>query len=156
MVLTGIGCSGASLPDADNSGARGLGLKPEAPAWYFKRTEWLWSQLSINRCTQSGENKTWNGGKKWDDDRGQKILTDILFFSFFFSFPVRQSKDPSLGLFTHATKPYSYTHTLQLFSGQGCRLKTVFSSSLSKVPYEGAGWRSCVCVCVQGVHQCTV
>lgn len=81
MELTGLGSNGASLPDADNSGARGRGLKPEAPAWYFKRPEWLWSQLSINRCTQSGKNKTWNGGeKKWDNDRGQKILTDIPFF----------------------------------------------------------------------------
>lgn len=80
MGLTGMGSNGASLPDADNSGARGRGLKPEAPAWYFKRPEWLWSQLSINRCTQSGKNKTWNGGKNWDVDRGQKILTDFLFF----------------------------------------------------------------------------
>lgn len=46
------------LPDADNDGARGRGLKPEAPAWYFKRPEWLWSQLSINRCAQSGQNTT--------------------------------------------------------------------------------------------------
>lgn len=59
MGLTGLGSNGASLPDADNSRARGRGLKPEAPAWYFKRPEWLWSQLSINRCTQSGKNKTW-------------------------------------------------------------------------------------------------
>lgn len=84
---TGMGSNGASLPDADNSGARGRGLKPEARAWYFKRPEWLWSQLSINRCTQSGKNKTWNGEKKRDDDRGQKILT--VFFIFCFS--MRQS-----------------------------------------------------------------
>lgn len=50
------------LPDADNGGARGRGLKPEAPAWYFKRPEWLWSQLSINRRAQSGQNTTREGG----------------------------------------------------------------------------------------------
>jgi len=63
MGLTGLGSNGASLPDTDNSWARGRGLKPEASAWYFKRPEWLWSQLSINRHTQSGKNTTWIGEK---------------------------------------------------------------------------------------------
>lgn len=82
MGLTGMGSNGASLPDADNSGARGRGLKPEALAWYFKRPEWLWSQLSINRCTQSGKNKTWNGGKNLDDDRTENIDRYSIFFPF--------------------------------------------------------------------------
>lgn len=88
MGLTGLGSNGASLPDADNSGARGRGLKPEALAWYFKRPEWLWSQLSINRCTQSGKNKTWNGGKKL---RRRQRAENIDRNSFFFCFSERQS-----------------------------------------------------------------
>lgn len=123
MGLTGMGSNGASLPDADNSGARGRGLKPEAPAWYFKRPEWLWSQLSINRCTQSGKNKTWNGrGKKlrrWQ--RTENIDRCSPFFFFFSFYAMRQSADSPLGLFTHATKPQRQT----LYSALCCCLHTV-------------------------------
>lgn len=65
MELTRLGCDGASLPDADNSGARGRGLKPEALAWYFKRPEWLWSQLSINsKHNQAKQDLDWWKKKK--------------------------------------------------------------------------------------------
>lgn len=66
------------LPDADNDGARGPGLKPEALAWYFKRPEWLWSQLSVNSCAQSGQNTTQEGeeGRRREGENIETMTED--------------------------------------------------------------------------------
>ncbi len=55
-------------------GARGLWGKPEAQLWYFKRPEWLWSQLSINRCTQTRQTATITDERELDVENIDRLL----------------------------------------------------------------------------------
>lgn len=128
MGLAGLGTNGASLPDADNSRARGRVLKPEAPAWYFKRPEWLWSHLSINRCTQSGKNKTWNGGKKL---RRWQRIENIDRYSFFSRCSEAILRFTFRTFLTHHKTTHRQTHC---YSFQAKVAAYRRNSSLFKVP----------------------
>lgn len=141
MGLTGLGSNGASLPDADNSGARGRGLKPEATAWYFKRPEWLWSQLSINRCTQSGKNKTLNSGKNLDDDRGKYWQI------FFFLFSEAILRFTFRSFHTHHKTAHTHTNTHSTIHFRPRLLLTDYRLHCLKCLEKG--WRK-VCVCAVG------
>lgn len=63
-----------SHAQTDNRGARGLWGKPEARLWYFKRPEWLWSQLSINRCTQTRKTATITDEREVDVENIDRLL----------------------------------------------------------------------------------
>ncbi len=71
--MGGWGCP--AEPYADRQwGARGLWGKPEARLWYFKRPEWLWSQLSINRCTQTRGKATITDERELDIENTDRLL----------------------------------------------------------------------------------